>query len=289
VIQAEKFGARVSVPAEAVGLEERGGQHVVSLDDGSELTARAVLIATGARYRRLPIPRLEEFEGTSVHYAATQIEAHMCRNGAVAVVGGGNSAGQASLFLAEHSVGVRLFVRHEPLGRDMSRYLVDQIERQPRIEVFLNTEVRELVGEGGELEAVVVENNQTHDRRQVEARALFSFIGAAPCASWLGDQVALDEKGFVLTGPAAAVPDRDAEQANGPPAPLLLETSRPGVFAAGDVRSGSIKRVASAVGEGAMAVRFVHERLSHAPGVGPSNAAPHRPPAADQAPAPSSG
>jgi thioredoxin reductase (NADPH) len=188
----------------------------------------------------------------------------MCRNGVVAVVGGGNSAGQASLFLAEHLVGVRLFVRHEDLGREMSRYLVDQIERHPRIEVFLDTEVKELVGEGGELEAVVVENNRTHERRQVEARALFSFIGAAPCASWLGDQVALDEKGFVMTGPAAAGPDRDAQRMDGRQAPLLLETSRLGVFAAGDVRSGSIKRVASAVGEGAMAVRLVHERLSPA-------------------------
>jgi thioredoxin reductase (NADPH) len=262
VIQAEKFGAQIVVPGEASGLEQRDGHHVVRLSDGTELLSRTILIATGVRYRKLPVPRLEEFEGASVYYAATLAEAKLCAGDPLAVVGGGNSAGQASLFLAERAAAVRLLVRHSDLGRDMSRYLVDQIERNPRVEVFLNTEVRELVGEAGSLEAVVVENNQTGERRSLEARALFVFIGAEPCASWLGGQIALDEKGFVLTGADAARSAADAGRRSVGRPPLVFETSRPGVFAVGDVRSGSIKRVAAAVGEGSMAVRVVHQYLA---------------------------
>jgi thioredoxin reductase (NADPH) len=258
-IQAEKFGARISVPAEATALDERDGYYVVRFDDGSEATARTVLITTGAHYRNLDVPRLEELEGTCVYYAATMMEAHLCRGDPVAVVGGGNSAGQATLFLAQHTTKVTLLIRHEDLGRDMSRYLADRIERSPKVEVLRTTEVRELVGDRA-LEALVVENNQTGERRRIEARELFVFIGAKPHTGWLGDKLALDDRGFVLTGRAA----RPAENGEGQDAghePYLLETSLPGVFAAGDVRSGSIKRVASAVGEGAMAIRLVHARL----------------------------
>jgi thioredoxin reductase (NADPH) len=258
-IQAEKFGARISVPAEATALDERDGYYVVRFDDGSEATARTVLITTGARYRKLDVPRLEELEGTCVYYAATMMEAHLCRGDPVAVVGGGNSAGQATLFLAQHTTKVTLLIRHEDLGRDMSRYLADRIERSPKVEVLRTTEVRELVGDRA-LEALVVENNQTGERRRIEARELFVFIGAKPHTGWLGDKLALDDRGFVLTGRAA----RPAENGEGQDAghePYLLETSLPGVFAAGDVRSGSIKRVASAVGDGAMAIRLVHARL----------------------------
>jgi thioredoxin reductase (NADPH) len=262
VIQAEKFGARISVPAAAQGLDESSGHHVLKLEDGTELLARAVLIATGARYRRLPVARLEEFEGNGVYYAATLVEAHMCRDGAVAVVGGGNSAGQAALFLAQYAQSVHLLVRHDDLGRDMSPYLIDQIGRHPRVEVYLNTEVKELLGGSGNLEPLVVEDNRTGERRQIEARAVFVFIGADPCVSWLGRQLALDENGYILTGAAAAGPDGHGEGIEGTRAPLLLETSRPGVFASGDVRSGATRRVASAVGEGAMAVQMVHERLA---------------------------
>jgi thioredoxin reductase (NADPH) len=258
-IQAEKFGARISVPAEATALDERDGYYVVRFDDGSEATARTVLITSGARYRKLDVPRLEELEGTCVYYAATMMEAHLCRGDPVAVVGGGNSAGQATLFLAQHTTKVTLLIRHEDLGRDMSRYLADRIERSPKVEVLRTTEVRELVGDRA-LEALVVENNQTGERRRIEARELFVFIGAKPHTGWLGDKLALDDRGFVLTGRAV----RPAENGEGQDAghePYLLETSLPGVFAAGDVRSGSIKRVASAVGEGAMAIRLVHARL----------------------------
>ena len=258
-IQAEKFGARISVPAEATALDERDGYYVVRFDDGSEATARTVLITTGARYRKLDVPRLEELEGTCVYYAATMMEAHLCRGDPVAVVGGGNSAGQATLFLAQHTTKVTLLIRHEDLGRDMSRYLADRIERSPKVEVLRTTEVRELVGDRA-LEALVVENNQTGERRRIEARELFVFIGAKPHTGWLGDKLALDDRGFVLTGRAAR-PAGNGEGQDAGHEPYLLETSLPGVFAAGDVRSGSIKRVASAVGEGAMAIRLVHARL----------------------------
>ncbi len=248
VIQAEKFGAHISVPVRATALRPLDGHYVVECDDGTSVTAQSVLIATGVRYRRLPVPGLEEFEGVSVYYAATQTEAHLCMGDPVVVVGGGNSAGQASLFLARHAAKVHLLVRHEDLGRDMSRYLVDQVARHPGIEVLPGTEVVELVGERGALEAVVAQDNTTGERRRIDARALFCFIGAEPHVGWLADQVALDERGYILTGP---------DSGRG-----YLETSLPGVFAAGDVRSGSIKRVASAVGEGSMVVRLVHEHLS---------------------------
>jgi thioredoxin reductase (NADPH) len=261
VIQARKFGAQPSVAAEATGLAQRNGNHVVRLADGTSMPARAVLVAAGVRYRRLAVPRIEEFEGTCVHYAATQVEAGMCRSEPVAVVGGGNSAGQASLFLARTTPAVHLLIRHDDLGRDMSRYLVDQIERNERVHVWRHTEVGELVGDG-DLWAIVAEDNRTGERCQIEAGALFVFIGARPQTGWLRGELALDGRGFVLTGPeaaraATATPRREVGRA-----PYELETSRPGVFAAGDVRSGSIKRVASAVGEGSAAVRLIHRYLA---------------------------
>jgi thioredoxin reductase (NADPH) len=253
VIQAEKFGADIRVPGEAAGLEPRDGHHAVTLGDGTDLLGRTVLIATGARYRRLDVPRLERFEGAGVYYAATPIEARVCRGIPVAVVGGGNSAAQATLFLARHAMSVRLLVRGGDLAAGMSRYLADRIERDPRIEVRLRTEVRELLGDEV-LEGVVLEDLGTGEREEIEVSALFVFIGAEPYTAWLAGRVALDDRGFVLTG-------GDGLPAAGGRRPLPLETSVPGVFAAGDVRVGSIKRVASAVGEGAMAVRLVHEYL----------------------------
>jgi thioredoxin reductase (NADPH) len=259
VIQAEKFGATISVPAAATGLGERDGLHAVRLDDGTEIRTRTVVIATGARYRRLDLPRLDEFEGSSVYYAATFTEARFCDRQPVAIVGGGNSAGQATVYLSQHAAKVRLLIAHADLGRDMSRYLVDQIERDPAVEVHRNTEVRELIGRDGALEELVVDRNDTGATDRLPATLLFVFIGARPCTDWLRGSVALDERGYVLTGPDR-VP-RDATPAGGRP-PQVLETSRPGVLAVGDVRSGSIKRVASAVGEGAMAVRLVHAHLA---------------------------
>jgi len=260
VIQSEKFGAQISVPAATVSLEDRDGLYAVRLDDGSTVNGTAVLIATGARYRRLDVPRLEEFEGVSVYYAATPVEARACIGGSAIVVGGGNSAGQAALFLADRVASVRLLIRGDDLAASMSRYLIDQLERDPRIEILRHTEVVELAGEEGTLRAVVVEDNTTGQRRSLDARALFVFIGAEPHVRWLGTQLALDDHGFIVTG-AAAVEGTARRTWNLARNPFLLETSRPGIFAAGDVRSGSIKRVAAAVGEGAMAVRLVQEHL----------------------------
>jgi thioredoxin reductase (NADPH) len=260
VVQAEKFGARFSIGTEAARLEERDGQRMIRLADGSEIRARAVVIATGARYRKLDVPRLEEFEGSCVYYAATEIEARVCRNDPVVVVGGGNSAGQAAVFLAAHAAMVCLLIRHDDLGRDMSRYLADRVEHTPGVEVVRHAEVCELLG-GNALAAVVAQDNRTGERRRLEARSLFVFIGAEPHVRWLGDQLALDDRGFILTGADTPPAAEDPLWAAAGRQPLSLETSRPGVFAAGDVRSGSIKRVASAVGEGAMAVRLVHEHL----------------------------
>ena len=210
---------------------------------------------------------MEQFEETSVYYAATQVEARVCRNDPVAVVGGGNSAGQATVFLAQHAARVWLVVREDALGRNMSRYLVDRIERLGNVEVLCDTEVRELRGDDT-LEALVVENNRTGERRTLAARAMFVFIGVQPHARWLADQLALDDNGYIRTGADAASPNTAGQAGQTGRRPLPLETSRPGVFAAGDVRSGSVKRVASAVGEGAMAVRLVHDHLDEVGGQG---------------------
>jgi thioredoxin reductase (NADPH) len=258
VLQAEKFGAELTTPARATSLAQEDDHYAIRLDDGKELRARAIVIATGVQYRRLPVPRLEELEGTSVYYAATLMEAQVCRGDPVVVVGGGNSAGQAALFLTSYASHVHLVVREPLLTENMSRYLADRIESNADITVHLHSEVRELCGQDA-LEALVVEDNRTRDRERIDARALFVFIGAEPHTEWLGGSVALDSGGYILTGPDAC--DGDGPDAGDDLPPLMLETSLPAVFAAGDVRSGSIKRVASAVGEGSMAIRMVHERV----------------------------
>ncbi|MCX4632457.1 cyclic nucleotide-binding domain-containing thioredoxin-disulfide reductase [Streptomyces sp. NBC_01443] len=258
VLQAHKFGARLMVPAEVSGLTPQDDEYVVTFTDGSRARAGAVVLASGVRYRRLEVPGIDRLEGINVYYAATVHEAGLCRADPVAVVGGGNSAGQAALFLAEHASRVHLLVRGSDLNAGMSRYLVDQVQQHPEIEVSLHTEVQ---GVGGEekLESLTVEDNATAERRELQAAALFVFIGARPRTEWLRGVLTLDEKGFVLTG-ADAQAAADANQwASLGRDPLLLETTLPGVFAAGDVRSGSVKRVASATGEGAMAIRLVHE------------------------------
>ena len=264
LVQADKFGARTALPREAVGLRREDGHYRIELSEGGEVAARSVIVATGARYRRLDVPRLGRFEGVSVHYAATEAEAQRCEGEEVAVVGGGNSAGQAALFLAGRTRKVYLLIRGSELGKSMSSYLVDRITDAANIEVLTSTEVREFMGED-RLEGAVVEDNRSGKRRNLGVRALFAFIGADANTGWLQGAVDLDERGFVLTGreqnDSALDEDAWGERSR---EPFLLETSLPGVFAAGDARSDSIKRCTSAVGEGAMAVALVHQYLADA-------------------------
>src|SRR5260221_10158175 len=199
VLQARKFGARFKVPATARSIGRNGGQYTVRLDDPPPVTARSVVIATGARYRRLDVPRLEHFQQMSVHYAASQAEALLCRDDPVAIVGGGNSTGQAAVFLSRHAAQVTLIVRERDLGECMSRDLVEQIGPIANVHVMLGTEVRELLGDQA-LEAVAVADSQTRTRSVSRARALFVFIAGTPCTGWLSGLVDLDDHGFVRTG-----------------------------------------------------------------------------------------
>jgi thioredoxin reductase (NADPH) len=262
LVQADKFGTQTAVPQEAVSVNREGDHYRIGLSEAGEVVARSVIAASGARYRRLEVPGLERFEGVGVHYAATQAEAQPFEGEEVAVVGGGNSAGQAALFLAGRTRRVYLLIRGDDLGKGMSSYLVDRVTDAENVKLLADTEVRELVGED-RIEGVVVEDNRLGTRWTLGARALFVFIGAEANTGWLEGAVELDERGFVLTGGelSRSVLEGDAWQELSRE-PYLLETSLPGVFAAGDVRSGSIKRVASAVGEGAMAVRLVHQYLA---------------------------
>jgi thioredoxin reductase (NADPH) len=260
LIQADKFGAHLMISTEARRLESDGGQHLVCLGDGSFVVGRAVIIATGARYRRLTVPGIEKFEGNGVYYAATFQEALLCGAGPVVIVGGGNSAGQGAVFMASRVSRVYLLIRSGDIGKDMSRYLVDQIARQPRITVCLHTEVREIDGRK-EVETVVAEDNRTGERKRIDTTAVFVFIGAAPNTAWLQGAVSLDDYGFIATGSAALYSANGRARSRIDREPMMLETSRAGIFAAGDVRSGSVKRVASAVGEGSIAVRQVEQYL----------------------------
>jgi thioredoxin reductase (NADPH) len=230
------------------------------LADGSEISTRAVIVASGAQYRRLEVDDLEHLEGAGVYYAATDLEARVCRGSNVIVVGGGNSAGQAAIYLAQQGSPVSLVVRKPDLVQSMSRYLIARIEADERIQVLTTTEVRALAGDT-HLEQVTLENTKTGRRSTVEATGLFCFIGAIPATKWLGDCTALDRAGFVLTD--RELPDDIAKSSTfAGRDPLPFETSAPGVFAVGDVRHGSMKRVAAAVGEGSSAVRSVHDYIA---------------------------
>jgi thioredoxin reductase (NADPH) len=243
VAQARKFHARTATPYRAVSLEPGNGRHVVRLEEDHEIAARTVLLATGAQYRRLPVEGLSGYEGVSVFYAAGPPEAQLCGASRVGVIGGGNSAGQAAVWLARGGALVTLLHRRADLRETMSDYLVRELERYG-VAVRDRSEVGELHGENGQLEAVTLKSGE-----RLAFSFLFLFLGASPCTDWLGDVVARDDNGFILTGAATN-------------ADYLLETSLPGVFAAGDVRSGSTKRCAAAVGEGSMAVQLVHARLA---------------------------
>jgi len=261
LLQAQKFGARITVPATVRSLGLDGGDRVVTLADGTRLRTRCVLVASGVEYRRLDVPRLKDFEGAGIYYAATEMEAKQCKGEEVVVVGGGNSAGQAIAFLSRYARRVHVVLRKQDLGASMSRYLVDRVEGLENVTIHRGSVVTGLEG-NGHLSAVHVKNGQG-EQQTFETNSLYLFIGADPNTEWLHGCVELDKKGFVLTGTSLppALADIERWRVAGR-APFLLETSLPGVFAAGDVRSGSAKRVASAVGEGAMAVSFVHAHIA---------------------------
>ncbi len=244
-IQAMKFGTRFAMPRQVTQLSRQGDGFCVTLDDGTPLCAKSVLVATGVQYRRLPIERLEEFEGAGIYYAATEMEARFCRETEAVVIGGGNSAGQAAMYLSRAARHVHLLVRRNDLAATMSAYLRERLENDPRITIHYGAELAAVEGDD-RLRAVVIEDPA--GRRHLDASALFIMIGAAPNTDWLSDLVELDDKGFVKTGAEAG--------ARSP-----YETSLPGVFAVGDVRSGSVKRVASAVGEGSVVVSAIWTRV----------------------------
>jgi thioredoxin reductase (NADPH) len=260
-LQAYRFGAKFSTPAQALSLDYHDGEEYrASLQiEGcpAVLRAKCVLIATGADYRRLDAEGREQFEGSGLYYAATALEGQLCRGATVIVVGGGNSAGQAAMFLSEGAAKVLLVIRGDDLSKSMSSYLSRRVQARENIELLRRTEIRKMTG-GKMLEAVELENTETHERRTVKTPAIFSMIGATPCTNWLPPQIERDEKGFIKTGPAIGSAPAWKGSAR-PPGPL--ETSLPGIFAAGDVRSGSVKRCAAAVGEGGMAIAGVHDAL----------------------------
>jgi thioredoxin reductase (NADPH) len=259
-IQAQRLGARLNAPCEVAGLRVADGFQVIALADGSEIPTRTVIIASGARYQRLAVDDLERFEGAGVYYAATDLEARICSGLPVIVVGGGNSAGQAAIYLASQGSRVSIVIRRDTLAHSMSHYLIERIDAEPRIDLLTDTEVRGLAGDG-HLDHVTLEHTPTGERRTVDCSGLFCFIGAEPATAWLGRALELDAKGFILTD--RSLPDATTSSplfATRDPFPF--ETSVPGVFAVGDVRSGSLKRVAAAVGEGSSAVRSAHEHLA---------------------------
>jgi thioredoxin reductase (NADPH) len=250
--QAQKFGVEMAIPDQAAGLHRAGPDQplVIDLVNKERVKTRTVVIATGARYRRLAIENLAAFEGTSVHYWASPLEARLCSGEEVALVGAGNSAGQAAVYLATQVAKVKLLARGSSLEASMSRYLIERIRAQPNIELAFETEVSALEGEAGELQAIICRDRSGVATR-IPIRHLFLFIGAEPNTDWLSESgLALDDKGFVRTGAQAAA-DK-----------MQLQTSLSGVFAIGDVRSGSTKRVAAAVGEGAQVIATIHGYLA---------------------------
>jgi thioredoxin reductase (NADPH) len=259
--QAQKFGAQMLIAKDAQGLVCKRRPYVVKVDGDERIIARTVVIASGAQYRKLPLDNLSRFEGAGVYYAATHLESQMCGGQNVIVVGGGNSAGQAAVFMAQTAQRVYLVVRGKGLAQTMSRYLIRRIEESPNIELLTNTEVISLDG-NDHLETVAWRNLNTGERKTEPIIALFSMIGAVPNSGWLEGCVICDELGFIKTGSDLSPEDLEHAHWLLTRSPYLLETSVPGIFAVGDVRAGNVKRVASAVGEGSIVVSFIHQILA---------------------------
>jgi thioredoxin reductase (NADPH) len=261
VVQAKRFGVEILAPQEAVGVRAEGPYRIIKLADGNEISCHALMIASGVQWRRLEAPGIDQFQGAGVYYGGGATEAMSCKGEVVYVVGGANSAGQAAMNFAKYAERVVMLVRGDSLASTMSQYLIDQIKETPNIQLWTHASVAEVHGDT-HLEEVSVLCSDTNKVERVPASAMFIFIGALPRTDWLAGTIERDERGFVLTGPDAMAagqrpkgwaPDRD---------PFLLETNVPGIFAVGDVRHGSVKRVASGVGEGSVAVQFIHQYLS---------------------------
>jgi thioredoxin reductase (NADPH) len=259
VTQAERFGVEIVAPQEVKGLTVEGPYKRLHLADGSEIACHVLMLATGVAWRQLPARGADRLTGRGIYYGAAMTEALSCKDETVYIVGAGNSAGQAAMHFAEYAARVVMLIRGDDLGAKMSQYLVERIEAHERIDVRLNTEVVEVCG-GDHLESLVLEDSAAGERESVETRYLFVFIGAAPHTDWLDTLVVRDERGFVLTGPDLADGHLDGWPLEREP--FLLEASVPGIFVAGDVRHESVKRVASAVGEGSVAVHFMHRHLA---------------------------
>ena len=257
-VQAQKFGAEMLI-SDAKRLICDRKPYIIEVGSGAGISARTVLIATGVQYRKLPLENLSRFEGAGIYYGATFVEAQLCgKEEEVIVIGGGNSAGQAAVFLAQTTKRVHMLIRSSGLVASMSRYLIRRIEESPKIVVRPHTEIVGLEG-GDHLESVRWQNNQTGQIEEHKIRHIFIMTGADPNTRWLDGCIALDDKGFIKTGPDLSAENLTASRWPLARQPRLLETSLPGVFAVGDVRGGSIKRVASAVGEGSIAISFVHQ------------------------------
>src|SRR5579859_8136445 len=259
--QAQKFGAQVLIARTAVKLACSKRPYAVQIDGGSSIPARSIVIATGAQYRKLPLENIERFEGVGIYYGATHVESQLCADEEVIVVGGGNSAGQAAVYLAESSRHVHMLIRSAGLAETMSRYLIRRIEENPKITLHANTEIEALDGED-RLECVRWRNNRTGKVEVHDIHHIFVMTGASPNTAWLDGCVAMDDKGFIKTGPELLPEDLQKAQWPLSRAPYLFETSLPGVLAVGDARAGNVKRVASAVGEGSISIHLVHKMLA---------------------------
>jgi thioredoxin reductase (NADPH) len=261
VVQAQRFNVEILAPQECVGIRVEGPYRIVRLADSSEFSCHALMIATGVQWRRLEAPGVDRLQGAGIYYGGGATEALSCRNEIVYVIGGANSAGQAAMNFARYAERVVILVRGNSLSSTMSQYLIDQVQKTPNIQIWAHASVAEAHGDR-HLEEISVLCSDTNKIERVPANAMFIFIGALPRTDWLGDVIERDERGFVLTGPDLL---RDGQRPKGWPLdrdPYLLETNVPGVFAVGDVRHGSVKRVASGVGEGSVAVQFIHQYLS---------------------------
>ena len=261
VMQAQRFGVEIIAPQEVVALRIEGPYRILKLANGSEFSCHAVLIATGVQWRRLEVPGMDRLQGSGVYYGGGSQEAISYKGETVYVVGGANSAGQAALNFAQYEEKVVMLVRGDSLSATMSRYLIDQIEKTPNIQLWTHASVIEVHGET-HLEEISVQCSDTNTVERVPASAMFIYIGALPRTDWLDGVVVRDERGFIPAGPDLLKDGKLPATWNLPRDPFLLETSVPGVFVVGDVRHGSIKRVASAVGEGAIAVQFIHRYMA---------------------------